>query len=166
MKTPILIIAIAMGAGLTFTPAFAQEREQIDFATLDTDGDGEITVADFEAAQAARFAEADTDGDGALSEAELIAQAEVREDNRAARMVARMIERVDTNDDGVLQQEELQEARGDGMSRRFDRIDADEDGAISAEEFEAADNDRGDRRHGDKGRGHGGKDRGDRPGRG
>lgn len=164
MKTPLLIIAIAMGTGLTLTPAFAQEREPMDFAKLDTNGDGQVTIADFEAHRAARFAEADTDGDGVLSEAELLAQVEARAENRAAGMVAKMLERMDANEDGVLQQDELQEARGNGMTRRFENLDADENGAISEEEFEAASHERGERggrRHGDKGRGNG-----QRPGRG
>lgn len=159
MKTPILIIAMTMAAGLTITDAAAQAREPMDFATLDADGNGQITLEDFEATRAARFAEIDGDGDGALSEAELMAHAQAQANDRAAQMATRMIDRMDANDDGVLQPEEMQDARGDGLARRFDRLDADEDGAISEDEFQAARDDRGERHHGGKGNGP-------RPGRG
>ena len=159
MKTPILIIAMAIGASLSMSEASAQGREPVDFATLDADGNGQITLEDFEATRAARFAEIDSDGDGTLSEAELIAHAETRAADRAAQMATRMIARMDSNEDGVLQPDEMEMARGDGMTRRFERLDADEDGAISEEEFEAARDARG-------GRHHGGKGHGPRPGRG
>ena len=151
MKTPILMAAIVAGFGLVSTGAQAQERP--DFATLDTNGDGQITMAELTAQGEARFAAADTNGDGALSEAELLARASERADDRAAKMVERMLERLDENDDGLIQQTELPERDGDRAERRFERADANDDGVISEEEFETA------AERGGKGRrgGHGGK---------
>lgn len=156
MKTPVLMAAIVAGFGLVATGAQAQGRP--DFATLDTNGDGAISMAELEAQGEQRFATADTDGNGALSEAEMLAQAESRSEGRAAKMVARMLERLDANNDGEIQQTELPEHGGGRAERMFERADANEDGAISEEEFDAvADRGRGGRggKHGDRGGRHG-----------
>jgi len=66
----------------------------LDFAAVDADKDGKITVAEMTAHRAARFAAADTDKDGKLNEAELaammLAQAEARIKAGSARMLAYM----------------------------------------------------------------------------
>jgi hypothetical protein len=152
MKTPLLILAIAAGAALAVSPATAQEREMPTFEALDTNGDGQITMAELDAQKAARFADADTNGDGALSREELLARAADHADTRASRMVERMISRLDTNEDGILQEDEMSARGEDRIARRFERVDADDDGAISAEEFDAAAEDRGGR-GGKKGKG-------------
>lgn len=162
MKTQVLMAAIVAGFGLVATGAVAQERP--DFATLDTNGDGAISITELQAQGEQRFATADTDGNGALSEAELLAQASERAENRAAKMVERMMEKLDENGDGEIQQGEMPERDSDRGERMFERADANDDGVLSAEEFEAAaDHERGGRRgeHGDK-RGEGREPRGDR----
>lgn len=162
MKTPLLILAIAAGGALTLSPAAAQDRQMPDFATLDANGDGQISLEELTAQRTARFAEADANSDGALSPEELLAHMEAERDARADRMVERMLSRLDANDDGVLQESELAARGGDRMVQRFDRADTNADGVISAEEFEQAQDRMAERgRHGGKGRGHG-----DRPGRG
>lgn len=159
MKTTLLILAISAGAALSMTPAQAQDRGGMIFEELDLNNDGQVTLEELEGQQAARFAAADTDGDGALSEAELLARAEERAGDRATRMVTRMLERLDANEDGLIQADEMPERENDRMTRRFERADANEDGAISAEEFEQARSERG----GKGGRHGGGKgERGDR----
>lgn len=163
MKTPLLMAAIVAGFGLAGTGAQAQDRP--DFATLDTNGDGLLTQDELAAQGAARFAAADTNGDGALSEAELLARATARTEGRAAEMVARMLERLDANEDGQIQQSELPEPNADRAERRFTRADANDDGAISAEEFEAATERGRDGRRGHKGGKRGGHGEG-RGGRG
>ena len=152
MKTYILILALATSAALPPLAAAAQERGLPDFATLDADGDGLITQEELQAAGDARFAAADTDGDGALSAEELQARIVANAGDRAAQGATRMIERLDANEDGLLQREEIAERGGDRMERMFDRADSDDDGAISAEEFAEVAERRGDHRGG-----HGGK---------
>lgn len=141
----------AIATGLMVTAAAANDRGhgrgQMDFATLDADGDGQITQAEIEAMAAARFAEVDTDGNGAVTAEELAAQAEARNAERLANRTARMIAALDEDDSGDLSAEELA-ARGPGAERFFERFDEDGDGAVSEEEFEAAKAARGDRRHG------------------
>ena len=164
MKTTLLVIAMVTGATLNSTSAEAQGRgEALVFEELDLNNDGEITLEELQGQSTARFEAADTDGDGALSEAEMIARATEGAQERATRMIARMLERLDENEDGLLQLDEVPKRGQDRMERRFERADADSDGVISAEEFETASERIADR--GGKGRGHGGG-KGPRGGRG
>ena len=156
MKSTVLIAAIVAGISLTALDASAagrgEPREMPDFATLDADGSGSLSVAELEAARTAKFTEMDTDGNGAVSLAELTA---AQADMAGAR-AEQMLSRLDANDDGALQADEMA-PRGADAERMLSRIDADDDGEISEEEFEKA----GEKReeHGDRGerggKGHG-----------
>lgn len=160
-KSILGITAIALAGGLMLTSTAAQARgpggghERLSFEQLDTNGDGQITMAEMEARGAARFAATDTNNDGKLSKEELTAAGS----ERMAKRVDRMLERLDADGDGALSQAELEDGRkgkgrGDRMEKRFERMDADGSGGISAEEFEA---------HAGKGKGRkGGKGGGDR----
>ena len=155
MKTTLLMAGIAAGFTLIAADASAQGRP--DFATLDANGDGQLTLEEMQAAGDVRFASADTNGDGILTEDELLATA----NERAAERVARMLERLDTIEDGGLSQREIEVAQrrgGEISERMFNRIDADENGTVSAEEFEEVRERMGERRGGGK-HGHGGKNR-------
>ena len=151
MKTKILMTAIL--ASIVMTAAAAQEQapdrhERPAFSTLDTDGDGSVTLAEMQARGDARFAEVDTDGDGGLSEAELTASA----NDRATDRVTRMLEEHDANGDGVLQPSEMPQRSDDRTARMFEHVDADSDGAITEAEFEAAKDGMGGRKgHRDRG---------------
>lgn len=152
MKRQILMAAVLSGLVIAAGAASADnqrgEGERPDFATLDLNGDGALSLEELQAQRDARFAEIDTDGDGGISAEEMIAHAGQRAEDRAARM----IERLDENGDGVLQMDEMPDRGADRAERMFDRIDENEDGVISAEEFEAAKERMGDRR-GDRGKG-------------
>lgn len=152
MKTKILMAAVLASIVATAGAAQAQDepRERPDFATLDLNGDGSLSLEELQAQGEARFANVDTNGDGAISAEELIAAANGRAEDRAARM----IERLDENGDGVLQQDEMPTRGADRAERMFERVDADDDGAISQEEFDTAKERRGGRRD------HGKRDRG------
>ncbi len=136
----------------------------MDFATLDADGDGKITLAELEAYRAARVTEIDTDKDGKISAAELSAMHMARMQARADAMAARMIERHDADGDGLLTAAEF--VTPPAPQRMFDRADTDGDGALTAAEIEAAKERMAQRGEGrGKGHGHGhGRDRGDRGG--
>jgi len=162
MKTMILTLAIAAGMALPALQANAQDagadapltdRMAPEFGTLDTDGDGALTLAEMAAAAAARFDAADTDGDGGLSVAEIAARADARRMDGLAAMIADN----DANGDGILQADEMQRGGRDRMARMFDRLDADDDGAVSAAEFAAARDHGHDRRGGHDGT-RGGRD--------
>lgn len=146
MKALLLSACIAAGFAMTAGNASAQDRA--DFATLDANDDGALSLEELQNAGAARFAVADADGDGALSLDEMVAQAENRSAERVAKRAERVIARMDANDDGVLTLEEMQRSRADRAERMFERADADGDGAISAEEFDAMKGKKGRRGHG------------------
>lgn len=133
--------AVVAIAGLALGPAHAQDQgadpmagpsERPSFQSLDTDGDGSITMEELTAKTTARFAETDADGDGKLSADEMTAAMIARVSERAAAGSARMIERRDTDGDGLLSQAEL---GGDRGSRLFKRLDADADGVVTEKEF-------------------------------
>lgn len=151
MKTPILIAAIVAGSVMQAGVLVAQSvDERPGFVEIDTNGDGEVTqeeIATFrETQKAERFAALDTDGDGGISAEELAAAGSDRRQARAGEM----LERLDANDDGLLQIDEMDRSRAD---RGFNRADADGSGGLSAEEYEDADRKMG--RGGDRdGRGH------------
>ncbi len=135
--TRILLAALAITAG--FGVAEAQDRRAgpgpMDFATLDADGNGEITLEDLDAARDNRFADMDTNGDGQVSEAEFIAHAKARAGERASEMFARL----DADGDGSLSRDVLEAREGGGRmaARMIERADTDGSGGVSAEEFEA-----------------------------
>ena len=132
-RSTFIAAVTAAAIGLTTVAAMANSRGP-DFSTLDADGNGEVTLNELQNAGSARFTNADTDGDGFLTEAELVAASQSGAQDRAARMM----ERMDANDDGKLSQEEVQERRRGDPSRFFERMDADNSGGISEEEFEEA----------------------------
>jgi Ca2+-binding EF-hand superfamily protein len=160
------LLALMIPAALA-APASAQEAggepPRMIFEELDADGNGSVTLEELQGAGEARFAQADTDGDGALNRDELIARGAARIEAR----VDRMLERMDSDGDGVLTQAEMIEARegregrggrhgrgGPNPERMFERLDADGDGAVTEAEFDegvARLLERMGRRHGNRG---------------
>jgi Ca2+-binding EF-hand superfamily protein len=135
MKTKLMTGLVLAAVTLTAGMALARDGGmRPDFATLDLDGDGMVTLAEMQAQPAARFTAADTDADGALSLQELTAQLA----NGAADRAARMLERLDENGDGLVQSSEMAARATGQMDRMFDRLDADNDGNLTAAEFDAA----------------------------
>ena len=72
-----VMVADEMGAGRMGlmnpwgTPQLMQERHAARFAARDTDGNGEVTMAEFLAAEKAQYEAADSDGDGKVTPWEL-----------------------------------------------------------------------------------------------
>ncbi|WP_186766514.1 EF-hand domain-containing protein [Puniceibacterium confluentis] len=104
-------------------------RAAMVFGDLDANGDGQLTQEEMTAHRTARFAAADADGDGLLTAEEMTAAAA----SRMAERTARMIKRMDRNDDGLLSPEEMRAGRDPG--RMFRRVDSNGDGVVSAGEF-------------------------------
>jgi len=190
MKQISMIALIAAMAVAPISGAFAQGQDQgpgpmqggiPDYATLDADSSGGVTLAEMEAAFAARFMGADADGNGEMDVAELsaaitaMAEAHMaaneggngnrRAENMAERlpmMVAKMIERMDRDGNGKLSVSEMRPAN---LSDMFARVDSDDNGEVSAWEFEQAQAMRGEGRgRGGRGGEHGGDRGGDRGG--
>lgn len=114
----------------------------MDFATLDANGDGQVTQDELDAAAAQRFADVDTDGNGSVSAEEMVAHMQVMADqqraSRQTRMAERMIARMDQNGDGLLSAQEMKPGAAPAPKTMFERLDSDADGAISEEEFATA----------------------------
>ncbi len=154
-KTLTLLALSAVLAGSASTIAHAEGMDghgpmpMLNFDAIDTDKDGKITSAEFDAFRAAEFAKADANADGQVSAEELAAKQVADMTARAADMAAKMIERMDNNADGQLSAEEM--AQGPRAPTLFERADADNDGAVSKEEVEAMKGEMG-HRHGKHGR--------------
>lgn len=106
---------------------FAQQR----FDALDANHDGVVTQAEFVAAASARFQQIDTHGTGKVTAAQIAASPQAHE--RAARVAARVVKRLDANGDGVVSQDEFLAA----ARKRFARMDRNGDGYIDAGEMPA-----------------------------
>ena len=125
-------------------PAFAQTPPPPPPpAGTDAKAEGDMTLAQFQAAQAQRMMAADTDGDGRISQAEWIAAANARNGSGSHMMGGRSgggpgggydpmraFARIDTNGDGFIDKAEL-----DAMSaERFQRMDTNGDGILTPDE--------------------------------
>ncbi len=106
------------------------------FAAIDADGDGRITIEEFEAWRTTRVAGIDANQDGKLSVEELAAHDMQQMQRMIDARAARRVEMLDTDGDGLLSVEEM--AARPMPGRMFARIDADDDGAVTREEIEAA----------------------------
>lgn len=140
MTRKYLILSATVAAiALTGTIASAHNRGpggpggQMNFETLDTNGDGSISKAEIEARASERFKAVDANNDGFVTSEELEANAAENEKKRKGRGAERMMKRMDADNDGKLSMEEM--SKRAGAERMFDRLDADNDGAISKEEF-------------------------------
>jgi Ca2+-binding EF-hand superfamily protein len=110
-------MSLALAATLSLTIGMAEARkgrpEPVAFEAIDLDGDGQITAQEM---------------------------SEYRS-TRAADRIARLFERADANEDGLLSAEEIQAVSPKGKKgkmRGFGRMDADADGALTKQEFETA----------------------------
>lgn len=132
-----------------------------DFAAVDADKDGKITLDEMKVHRQARIAGLDADGDGKISAAELQAMEMRGAEARAKARADRMLQGMDADGDGFLTAAELLAGPGMAPQGMFGRVDADNDGAITQDEVDAA-RDRMQERMGKRGRGEGrGEGRGD-----
>ena len=107
-------------------------HERPSFSTLDTDSNGALTREEMAAHTKVRFDKMDANSDGQLSADELGQAGKKRAQKRAAKMIVR----VDANDDGMISFEEMSAGKmGKRQTKMFDRIDADGNGSLSEDEF-------------------------------
>lgn len=155
MANKVLITALVTGFAMTsgVGAAFAGSHEGHGpgghknkmLEMLDTNKDGSISKAEFEAKRSNEFSAADANNDGTVTPAELTAFHEKKMEERKAERQKRMFDRLDTNKDGKVSKEEF-EAGG-----KFERMDKNNDGKITADEMQWK---------GKRGHGHGGHDKG------
>jgi Ca2+-binding EF-hand superfamily protein len=107
--------------------AFAQKH----FDKLDTNHDGVVTMDEFVGAATARFQQLDSHGTGKITAADIASSPKAQQ--RAQHAVARIVQHVDTNGDGMVSQDEYLAA----AKKRFSRMDRNGDGFIDADEMPA-----------------------------
>ena len=98
------------------------------FDRLDKDQSGDITFEEFSAAMKSRLGDADKDHDGKMSVAEIAQQIEKM---RTERMAKRLVERFDSDGDGMLTSAEI-----DSRQRKiFALLDRNDDGKVVKQEM-------------------------------
>lgn len=145
-KSTKIAMAFLALAGATGSAAVAQDMKGkrgdgmrgMRLERLDADSSGDVTFEEFSAAANSRITDADANNDGRMT-VEEIADEILR--RRAERQAKRLIERFDTDDDGVLTTEEVQSRQ----QKRFALLDRNDDGKIEADEMPRRGR-RGDRR--------------------
>lgn len=157
--TIAVFTAVTLTAGIASARGHGeggQCRPELTFAALDTDGNGALTVEEMTAKAMEKFASSDANDDGFLSAEEILAAGQARmeeqranaggNDNsegntdragrraeRAAHMIEHLIERKDTNGDGLLSVEEM---TPENATKWFEEADTDSNGEISEAEFD------------------------------
>lgn len=149
MRTKYLLAAAT--AALVAAVAVAAPGDR--FAKLDTDGNGSVTRAEFDAKAADRFARLDGNRDGFVTKVEMAAHHEAMKAKRAERAEKRggdhaahakhgdragkhgdHFARRDADNDGRLSLAEFQA----GGTKRFERLDADKNGTVTRAEMDQA----------------------------
>jgi Ca2+-binding EF-hand superfamily protein len=141
MKTSIrLALAFLALAGAGGTAAFAADEQPMRhghrdgggaamrFDRLDSDRSGDITFEEFSAAMKSRLGEADKNQDGKMSVAEI---AQEIEKMRAERIARRLVERFDSDGDGMLTAAEINSRQ----RKLFALLDRNDDGKVVKDEM-------------------------------
>lgn len=117
----VSVLSVAAGVGV----AAAQPGHPERFAKLDTNGDGAVTTAEFEAHILQRWTEADANKDSKVTADEMKARFEAHKQER--------LKERDTNGNGVLERSEVAKM----PDALFTKLDADKSGTLTPAEMKA-----------------------------
>lgn len=123
--TALLVLA------MTAAPAIAGDGKGRFMKHFDTNNDGSVNMAEFNAAAAERFKSMDSDASGAISKDEFRDYMRSRKDERKQKRFARM----DGNANGSIEREEYLAHARSKAERKFSRMDKDANGSVSKEEY-------------------------------
>ena len=123
------LTATTLILGLSAGTALAKDGKTLKF---DTDGDGQVTISEFQAGVENRFTAADTNADGFLSDDERQAAREARRTRNDNEKFAR----TDLNGDGQISKDELDQAEDAKRARIKAGFDLNGDGTIDEAEKE------------------------------
>jgi len=125
--TGAALLIIALGTA----PAMAGGGKGRFMKHFDTNNDGSVNMAEFNAAATERFKRMDGDADGILSKDEFRSYMRARKDERKKKKFARM----DTNNNGSVERDEYLAHKQAKAERKYARMDKDGNGSVSKEEF-------------------------------
>ena len=109
-----------------------QMAEQM-FKEVDTNGDGAISRAEFNAYQSRQFKRMDANGDGKISHAEMDAGHKKQSDSGTTTHLDRRFQAADANHDGGLDREEAQAMPM--LTMYFDEVDSNKDDKVTRQEY-------------------------------
>ena len=145
MKKTVISLVItccfALGAGMAHAEAgkkVAERRgsaEEMIFRTMDSNADGAISRAEFDAFNANRFKELDANGDGKITREEMLAERK-KVVEKSKKSLNESFDEADANHDGALTEEEAKKMPM--LAGHFATLDANHDGKLTREELNAA----------------------------
>jgi hypothetical protein len=134
---PLSLVAVALFAGTAMAGSPPTSDAPRDEMRADTDHDGRVSRAEWDAAGSQRrsdwFDKLDLDKDGYISQDEMNQARATRRTNMRAHMDEKFKE-ADTNGDGQLSLDEVQ-ATMPRLASHFDDLDTDKNGQLSKEEL-------------------------------
>jgi hypothetical protein len=139
MKTTLsrCLVAMALFTGTTMAGSPPTADEPRDEMRADTDHDGRVSRAEYDAAASQRrndwFDKLDLDKDGYITQEEMRQARETRRSNMRGRMDEHFKD-ADTNGDGQLSLDEVQ-AKMPRLAPHFGDLDKDKNGLLSKEEL-------------------------------
>jgi Ca2+-binding EF-hand superfamily protein len=138
IRTPSRIAAafgiaglVALGVAIAAPHGHRDGHGRFVFEQADANGDGQVTLAEADAAKAERMAGMDADSDGYITFEEARAHRQALREERARARFARL----DANADGKVSVAEIEARADEHAMKMFERLDRNADGAIAREEL-------------------------------
>jgi len=134
MKTQKMTGAVLLILAMGTAPAIAGGGQGRFMKQFDTNKDGSVNMAEFNAAAAERFKRMDSDGSGAIGKNEFRAYTRARHGERKQKH----FERMDRNNNGSVERDEFLDHKQAMAERKYARMDKDGNGSVSKDEYAAS----------------------------